>query len=214
MKLLMLLALAGLASCSTTLVGGDRARDVSLRYKYYDDDGREIQVEVEAERLGLGLVGGAPRKAAVAAPAPAPAPAARLAPVTAVPYFALRPRAPTNFAPVEVTQVQTRFAPATRKVVPVLQPQVMTRLVKVAPAPQVTRYVQVKAPRTSYVRLDDDDDDDDDDDVPFVFRPSRPVAPRATATVQRLATLRSSLAALDRVPVVPARRVSDSSDED
>ncbi|XP_047494627.1 uncharacterized protein LOC125042784 [Penaeus chinensis] len=212
MKLLMLLALAGLASCSITLVGGDRARDVSLRYKYYDDDGKEIQVEVEAERLGLGLVGGAPRKAAVAAPAPAPAPAVRLAPVTAVPYFALRPRAPTNFVPVEVTQVQTRFVPATRKVVPILQPQVMTRLVKVAPAPQVTHYVQVKAPRTRYVRLDDDDDDDDD--VPVVFRASRPVAPPATATVQRLATLRSSMAALDRVPVVPARRISDSSDEE
>ncbi|XP_027212929.2 uncharacterized protein [Penaeus vannamei] len=190
MKLLMLLALAGLASCSTTLIGGDRARDVSLRYKYYDDDGKEIEVEVEAERLGLGLVGAAPRKAAVA-----PAPSVRLAPVTAVPHFALQPQAPVRFVPV-ATQVQTRTVPAARKVVPIVQPQVVTRVVEVAPAPQVTRYVHVEAPRTRYVKLDDDDDDDDDDDVPVVFRSSRPV---------------HRMAAVDKVP---ARRVSDSSDEE
>ncbi|XP_047494555.1 translation initiation factor IF-2-like [Penaeus chinensis] len=207
MKLLMLLALAGLASCSTTLIGGDRARDVSLRYKYYDDDGKEIQVEVEAERLGLGLVGGAPRKAAVAAPAPAPAPApaARLAPVSAVP----RPQTRTRFVPVEaapVRRVETRFIPTEVQ----LQPQVRTRLVEVAPAPQVTHYVQVEAPRARYVRLDDDDDDD----LPVLFRASRPVAPPTPAPLQRLAPLRSSLAAVDTVLAVPARRVSYSSDEE
>ncbi|XP_037794230.1 uncharacterized protein LOC119589719 [Penaeus monodon] len=199
MKLLMLLALAGLASCSTTLVGGDRARDVSLRYKYYDDDGREIKVEVEAERLGLGLVGGSPRKAAVAAPAPAPA--VRLAPVSVVPPTQAR----TRFVPVEaapVRRMETRFVPTQVQ----LQPQVQTHLVEVAAAPQVARYVQVEAPRARYVRLDDDDDDD----LPAVFRASHPVA----APVQRLASLRTSMAAVDRVLAVPARRVSYSSDEE
>nr|XP_027212930.1 uncharacterized protein LOC113806031 [Penaeus vannamei] len=206
MKLLMLLALAGLASCSTTLIGGDRARDVSLRYKYYDDDGKEIEVEVEAERLGLGLVGAAPRKAAVA---PAPAPSVRLAPVTAVPYFALQPQAPTHFVPVG-TRVQANLVPNTRKVVPFVMPQVVTRVVEVAPAPQLTHFVQVETPRARYIRLDDDDDDD----VPVVFRSSRPVAPPASAPVHRQVTLRSSLAAVDKVPAVPVRRVSDSSDEE
>ncbi|XP_042862697.1 uncharacterized protein LOC122247474 [Penaeus japonicus] len=216
MKLLMLLALAGLASCSTRLVGGDRARDVSLRYKYFDDNGKEIQVEIEAERLGLGLVGGAPRTAVAPAPAPAPAraraPAVRLAPVRAVPYSAPRAAVRTRYVPAQVVparRVETRFV--SEQVVPAPQPQLRTVAVEVAPTPQVTRYIPVEAPRTRLVDLDDDDDDDDD--VSVVFAP-RVSAPRVSAPVQRLAPLRHSLAALDKDPVIPARRISDTSDED
>ncbi|XP_042862696.1 uncharacterized protein LOC122247473 isoform X2 [Penaeus japonicus] len=213
MKLLMLLALAGLASCSTRLVGGDRARDVSLRYKYFDDNGKEIQVEIEAERLGLGLVGGAPRTAVASAPAPAPAPArapaVRLAPVRAVPYSAPRAAVRTRYVPAQVVpvrRVETRFV--SEQVVPVPQPQLRTVAVEVAPTPQVTHYIPVEAPRTRLVDLDDDDDDD----VSVVFAP-RVSAPRVSAPVQRLAPLRHSLAALDKDTVIPARRISDTSDE-
>ncbi|XP_066989213.1 uncharacterized protein [Macrobrachium rosenbergii] len=168
MKVAVLLALVGLASCRMALIGGDRAKDVTIKYSYLDENGRIVEVEVEADRLGLQLTPKAP--AAPAPPPPTPA---------VVRYFQQAAVTPVQPATPVLTKRFLQVAPepvlATNFFIP--QPQVVTRYVPVAAPVAVP---SVPAPR--YVKVDLDDVDDDDDDVRRVYRPvSRTVAPAVTA---------------------------------
>merc|ERR1719427_1575004 len=152
MKSVVLLALVGLASCRTTLIGADRAQDVSLEYSYIDERGELMTVEVEADRLGLGLV----KKAPAAPPAPTQYVQLRASPLpVATKYIQVAPPAPV----VQNTVYQTRIVE-----VPV------TKYIQVAAAPVPTPKPQVV---TRYVYIDDDDDDDDK--LP-VLKVAKPVA--------------------------------------
>ncbi|XP_064091649.1 uncharacterized protein LOC135205221 [Macrobrachium nipponense] len=166
MKVAVLLALVGLASCRMALIGGDRAKDVTIKYSYLDENGKTVEVEVEADRLGLQLT---PK----AAPAP---PAVPLQPTpVAVRYVqqaAAQPATPVLTKRFLQVAPEPVFAPSFF----VPQPQVVTRYVPVA-APS--------APAPRYVKVDFDDVEDDDDDVRrVVYRPassSRTVAPATVA---------------------------------
>ncbi|KAG7166985.1 translation initiation factor IF-2-like [Homarus americanus] len=97
MKCLVLLALVGLASCRTALIGGDNARDVTILYSYIDDTGKEVEVEVEADQLGLTLNKAAPpptlrKTAPTPAATPAPLIETRYVQVAANPVPTPKPR--------------------------------------------------------------------------------------------------------------------------
>ncbi|KAK7074790.1 hypothetical protein SK128_019079 [Halocaridina rubra] len=53
MKTVVLLALVGLASCGTALIGGGQAKDFNIEYSYLDDQGREVEVEIKSPKLEL-----------------------------------------------------------------------------------------------------------------------------------------------------------------
>ncbi|XP_027212936.2 cytadherence high molecular weight protein 1 [Penaeus vannamei] len=160
MKFLVLLALVGVASCRTSLIGADRARDVDLKYTYVNDEGKEVRVKVEAGRLGLSLRrqpdseldvekevisdgeeasddAASARRVAAGPAAKAPAVPPRYAQAEAAPRTRLVQKAPRR--------QETRFVQV--GAVPAPQPEVKTRFVQ-APAaqPQVEpRFVQVEA---------------------------------------------------------------------
>ncbi|XP_063607554.1 uncharacterized protein LOC134782121 [Penaeus indicus] len=155
MNILVLLSLAGVAACSTSLIGADRARDVELQYTFVNDAGKEVRVEVEAERLGLSLRKQPDSELDVekevisdgeeASPVDAAdAPAAKAA---------ARPRLASAATSVVRSRLpQAKAAPRTRLVQAAPRRQVETRFVQVgavpAPQPEVeTRFVQVPAPR-------------------------------------------------------------------
>ncbi|XP_027212937.2 translation initiation factor IF-2 [Penaeus vannamei] len=161
MNIVVLLSLVGMAACSTSFIGADRARDVDLQYTYVNDAGQEVRVEVEAKRLGLSLRrhpdseldvekevisdgeeasddAASARRVAVVPAAKAPAVSPRYAQAEAAPRTRLVQAAPRR-------QVETRFVQV--GVVPAPQPEVKPRFVQVpAPQPQVeTRFIQVEA---------------------------------------------------------------------
>ncbi|XP_063607560.1 uncharacterized protein LOC134782127 [Penaeus indicus] len=155
MNILVLLSLAGVAACSTSLIGADRARDVELQYTFVNDAGKEVRVEVEADRLGLSLRKQPDSELDVekevisdgeeASPVDtADAPAAKAA---------ARPRLASAATSVVRSRLpQAEAAPRTRLVQAAPRRQVETRFVQVggvpAPQPEVeTRFVQVPAPQ-------------------------------------------------------------------
>ncbi|XP_071542233.1 uncharacterized protein [Panulirus ornatus] len=190
MKCLVLLALVGLASCRTVLLGGDNARDVTITYSYTDANGKEIEVEIKADRLDLGLMKAAPAPAALKKAAPAPATPKQAAP--APPTMKRTAPAPT------LKKVAPKSAPAPAPVVqthhfqlvafPALQPHVFTTNAKpAAPATPAVKPASRVAPQPS---------------VP-ARKPANPV-PAVGKPVASLSPLRA----------VPATSASDESDED
>ncbi|XP_066989212.1 uncharacterized protein [Macrobrachium rosenbergii] len=144
MKFIVLLALAGLASCTTTLIGGDQARDVKIQYTYVDENGKEVKVELEADRLGLALA-----KDGLRPVNRKPAPAAPAAPVRFVALEQPKPKVETRFVQlVEAPQPRTR--PQVLRLVPAPEPKpqpVETHFIRVpaAPRPEVQpRFVRVQ----------------------------------------------------------------------
>ncbi|XP_069995059.1 uncharacterized protein [Penaeus vannamei] len=160
MNIVVLLSLVGVAACSTSLIGADRARDVDLKYTYVNDEGKEVRVKVEAERLGLSLRrqpdseldvekevisdGEEASDDAASARRVAAVPAAKASAVP--PRYAQAETAPrTRLVQKASRRQETRFVQV--GAVPAPQPEVKTRFVQApAPQPQVeTRFVQVEA---------------------------------------------------------------------
>ncbi|XP_064091648.1 protein TonB-like [Macrobrachium nipponense] len=142
MKFIVLLALAGLASCSTSLIGGDQARDVKIQYTYVDENGKEVKVELEADRLGLALAKDGLR--------PVNRKPAQAAPVRFVAVEQPEPKVETRFVQL-VEAPQPRARPQLLRLVPAPEPKpqaVETRFIQVPAAPKPVaqrRFVQVQA---------------------------------------------------------------------
>ncbi|XP_042225456.1 actin cytoskeleton-regulatory complex protein PAN1-like [Homarus americanus] len=159
MKYLVLLALVGLASCRTALIGGDNARDVTILYSYIDDTGKEVEVEVEADQLGLTLNKAAPPPALrKTAPTPAATPAplieTRYVQVAANPVPTPKPREVIQYilldddvAIIEMKQVIPAAPPAVRKTMaaPPAVPMTMAAAPPAQPLPAV-RHTMVAPP--------------------------------------------------------------------
>ncbi|XP_068225516.1 uncharacterized protein [Palaemon carinicauda] len=147
----VLLALVGLASCRTTLAGGDRAQDVTIEYTYINDQGKEVTVEVKADKLGLDFSRDDSKLTLKQAPSSAPLERPRFVQVE-------RQQEPAAPRFVQVERQQEPAAPRFLRVLPQPAP---------APAPAAprtttafrfvdlddfetpeTRFVQVEAPRT------------------------------------------------------------------
>ncbi|KAK7074788.1 hypothetical protein SK128_019077 [Halocaridina rubra] len=159
MKCAVLLALVCAASCSTTLLGGDRARDVTIQYTYLDDYGREVTVKVEAEHLRLALDGNTLRGVAATpsvrfVPASEPPRPERRTPLV---RFASAPEPEpinTRFAEIEPTPRRQQGVTRIAQVPEISVPRQEVRYVRVAALPVQgydwddveTRYIQVAQP--------------------------------------------------------------------
>merc|ERR1711970_1177525 len=138
MKIVFLLALAGLASCRSILPGGDQARNVELEYTYIDEQGQPIRVKVQTDLINLSgirevdLKKPEPVVQHVFVPAPAPKPEVR---TVIVP------------APAPEPEVRTVFVPAPA-------PIPFGRKIELeAPEPEIV-YVQAPEPKTEEVKKD------------------------------------------------------------
>ncbi|XP_064091647.1 uncharacterized protein LOC135205219 [Macrobrachium nipponense] len=184
MKFVVLLALAGLANCRTTLQGGDRARDVTIEYTYLDDHGKEVTVEVKADNLELDLTNDSKlslKKPSSSSSSVSRATGPSLQPEPAVHRFvevqppqpaaatrsrsrtvSVQPPAGSRLAPsFRLVELDDYDAPETRFVeVEAPKPKVETQFLRVeAPKPKVeTQFVRVEAPKprveTQFVRFE------------------------------------------------------------
>merc|ERR1711970_1647439 len=139
MKIVFLLALAGLASCRNILPGGDQARNVELEYTYINEQGQPITVKLDSDLINLSGIREVEQREPepvvkhVYVPAPAPKPVVHTVYVQ---------------APAPEPEVRTVYIPA-----PAPKPEVRTVYVP-APAPiPVGRKIELEAPETESAEI-------------------------------------------------------------
>merc|ERR1711970_1541276 len=150
MKIVFLLALAGLASCRSILPGGDQARNVELEYTYIDEHGQPIRVKVQTDLINLSGIREVELKnpepvtqhVFVPAPAPAPVPKPEYRFVVVEP-----PKTKTIEVEVPKPEVRTVFVQGPA-------PIPFGRKIELqAPEPEIV-YVQAPEPKTEEVKKD------------------------------------------------------------
>merc|ERR1711970_353556 len=166
MKIVFLLALAGLASCRSILPGGDQARNVELEYTYIDEHGQPIRVKVQTDLINLSgireveLRKPEPVVQHVFVPAPAPIPFGRKIELKAPEPEIVYVQAPEpKTVEVEVDLPDHFTVQPHRFVVPAPT----TKTVKIqTPEPEI-KHVLIPAPTTHTLQTKKSFDEDEDD---------------------------------------------------
>merc|ERR1711970_1613242 len=138
MKIVFLLALAGLASCRNILPGGDQARNVELEYTYINEQGQPITVKLDSDLINLSGIREVEQREPepvvrhVYVPAPAPKPEVRTVYVQ---------------APAPKPEVRTVYVPAPAPI------PVGRKIELEAPETESAEIVYVKAPEPKTVEV-------------------------------------------------------------